>query len=375
MANSTTAPGLRYYCELLPNIQSISVYVSLPSPSDVSTRVVVPPGSRTLFLEHRGKTLTVKLPGPGNPNANPLIVTPQLHLASLSLRIPCAEKIAQETDNLTPWSARKLTTSPVASMQCRSCNATILPKSRINTWKDLPSGNWAEAMDFWHCHKPHEKGGEKGRYANYGSGFKVVEGTGFVDGSGVLFSRMDVGEGVKKSNTSLNCKNCDSVLGRPEHDIGNASELWRIHKWNIRLQNGESGCVYPLECFLASEFIGFAESEGVRRLLVSDRNDTDNGARLKIWVFNTDVFYSHPDVDKPQRGIKVYWRLLGEGEKAPPTDRLASTSFEAVELDSIVVKRLVDRLRERAALMPTEMQTQGEWASGILRRFQEHELA
>jgi hypothetical protein len=21
-------------------------------------------------------------------------------------------------------------------------------------WKDLPSGNWAEMMDFWHCHKP-----------------------------------------------------------------------------------------------------------------------------------------------------------------------------------------------------------------------------
>lgn len=28
-------------------------------------------------------------------------------------------------------------------------------------WKDLPSGNWAEMMDFWHCHKPDPEGGHE----------------------------------------------------------------------------------------------------------------------------------------------------------------------------------------------------------------------
>jgi len=30
------------------------------------------------------------------------------------------------------------------------------------TWKDLPSADWAEMMDLWHCHKPdkHENGHE-----------------------------------------------------------------------------------------------------------------------------------------------------------------------------------------------------------------------
>lgn len=77
------------------------------------------------------------------------------------------------------------------------------------------------------------------------------------------------------------CKKCDSLLGRLEHDVGNASELWRIHKWSVRLRCGGYVCAYPLERFLASEFIGFAEGEGVRRLLLSDRGDA-GGPRLKV---------------------------------------------------------------------------------------------
>ncbi|KAL8749718.1 MAG: hypothetical protein Q9184_006697 [Pyrenodesmia sp. 2 TL-2023] len=36
---------------------------------------------------------------------------------------------------------------------CQSCQS-LLVKDSVKTWKDLPSENWAEMMDFWHCHKP-----------------------------------------------------------------------------------------------------------------------------------------------------------------------------------------------------------------------------
>ena len=26
--------------------------------------------------------------------------------------------------------------------------------AKVRSWKDLPSENWAEMMDFWHCHRP-----------------------------------------------------------------------------------------------------------------------------------------------------------------------------------------------------------------------------
>ena len=67
--------------------------------------------------------------------------------------------------------------------------------NRITKWKDLPSGNWADMMDFWHCHKPHDDketaGGEGERYATFGKGFVVERGVGLVDRGYFLFPQED----------------------------------------------------------------------------------------------------------------------------------------------------------------------------------------
>src|SRR5690606_18679017 len=81
--------------------------------------------------------------------------------------------------------------------------------------------NWAEMMDFWHCHKPHEKDGAKtGKYANYGSGFEVDSGTGLVDRVGFLFTRHECEDAVQvcaiPSSKQLNsCSALPSVVFRP----------------------------------------------------------------------------------------------------------------------------------------------------------------
>lgn len=58
------------------------------------------------------------------------------------------------------------------------------------TWRDLPSENWAEMMEFWHCHKPDvpvgEKGGEEGgdnTLKGYGANTRMMaqKGVGKVD--------------------------------------------------------------------------------------------------------------------------------------------------------------------------------------------------
>lgn len=67
-------------------------------------------------------------------------------------------------DEFVPWTAGDL--SPMTKVGCRECQEIILnsPAGSLSDgtgpgapgwiWKDLPSGNWAEMMDFWHCHKP-----------------------------------------------------------------------------------------------------------------------------------------------------------------------------------------------------------------------------
>jgi hypothetical protein len=78
-------------------------------------------------------------------------------------------------DEYAPWTAEEM--SPSTRIRCRQCEHAFLSSSSKAEsvhqgpgenrtpgwiWKDLPSGNWAEMMDFWHCHKPdphegHEK--------------------------------------------------------------------------------------------------------------------------------------------------------------------------------------------------------------------------
>ena len=62
--------------------------------------------------------------------------------------------VEEEDSNLMPWSAAELDQD--VAMVCRQCHASLLPPRRPFVWKDLPSEHWAEMMEFWHCHKPHD---------------------------------------------------------------------------------------------------------------------------------------------------------------------------------------------------------------------------
>src|SRR5690606_5003164 len=78
--------------------------------------------------------------------------------------------------------------SKQVSIYCANCNATLVENGKVSAWKDLPSKNWAEMMDFWHCHKPddHEHDHEKERCEGsmqkrrFGGGFEEKVGTALV---------------------------------------------------------------------------------------------------------------------------------------------------------------------------------------------------
>jgi hypothetical protein len=109
-------------------------------------------------------------------------------------------------DDFVPWTAKDM--SPHSVLHCRSCSREILgrlqqeePSSRA--WKDLPSGNWAEMMDFWHCHKPDVHVDEKDQQKatddqnasvkGYGASNQVVAlpGTVLVDVASFLVAESD----------------------------------------------------------------------------------------------------------------------------------------------------------------------------------------
>lgn len=152
----STSGAMYIHAELLAHIRQVSVVVSLPSPSTRETRASISDDRKTLSILHGAHATTFLLPA----QIAPLPQLPQFPpgASEMSWRLPAADLPARPlAEDLlqtrsAPWSARDLT--PSVDMLCRKCAAVLIPAGKIELWKDLPSENWAEMMDFWHCHKP-----------------------------------------------------------------------------------------------------------------------------------------------------------------------------------------------------------------------------
>jgi ubiquitin-protein ligase E3 D len=189
------------YAELLPNIRQVSIFVSLQTPPSPDTRAEFSSDGLSFTIVHDGRVSTLRLPGK-------VAEFSSLHLLptsrkELSFRLPLDQATSQATDvgsgNFVPWTASSLAATTSAS--CRECGVTLMEAQTVKIWKDLPSENWAEMMEFWHCHKPGEHG-HPTEINHVGKGYTASEkimartGLGLVDLCYFLLSEQDC-SGVK----------------------------------------------------------------------------------------------------------------------------------------------------------------------------------
>lgn len=203
---ASPSPGaLSIYAELLPSIRQVSVAASLPLEPGVAPQAqVFADGSRIGIRQGRNaKDLLL----PGTVTAPPVLPVPSAPTKSLSWRLPLAAShpspgpLGHDHYPTPPWSAADLESgSPVA---CRQCGNAVVPAGAISSWKDLPSENWAEMMEFWHCHKPephdhqdHEHLADRGYGAN--AGITTQATVGFIDIMSLVFAESDT-TGLKVS--------------------------------------------------------------------------------------------------------------------------------------------------------------------------------
>lgn len=199
------------YAELLSNIRQISVIASLDTPSDASTKVQLSANGQEVILHHQGRTASLSLSGQVAPS--PRLQQPVLGSKELSWRLPLRESFARSnaesaTNNEAPWPAMETAQDAENhEFYCSSCGAVILKGGVLRHWRDLPSENWAEMMDFWHCHKPdipEAKGNEHDGHFHedpnasrgYGANtkFTAQSGIGFVDLTTFLVAESDCSE-------------------------------------------------------------------------------------------------------------------------------------------------------------------------------------
>ena len=179
--------AISLYAELLLNIRQVTVFVTLPTIFDDKTQIQLSPNRRLLIVTHNGEQSVLDLPSQTAISAEIKIPTTQVKELSFRLSIS-QEDLAAGVDEKSRgdssiWPASAL--SPTSQFACRTCK-NIIVQDGITAWKDLPSENWAEMMDFWHCHKPHVREDDPGANVSTkgyaaSDGFMPMSGIGFVD--------------------------------------------------------------------------------------------------------------------------------------------------------------------------------------------------
>jgi hypothetical protein len=242
---------LYLHAEFLPNICQVTLYVSLPGTAnfdgirpDIQLSESRKAVTVSLSKPFQYVTETIKLPARVSEGSRRALKTtsgtasksdpngtgdPSYDFSFRMQVDPGEEALASRDeliDEFAPWTAEEM--SPSTGIRCRQCEHAFLSSSskaesveqgpgEIRTpgwiWKDLPSGNWAEMMDFWHCHKPDpheghekdekdsalEKEDQTAQTKGYGADSHVVavSGTVFVDVATFLVAETDC-TGLKK---------------------------------------------------------------------------------------------------------------------------------------------------------------------------------
>lgn len=191
------------YAELLSNIHQISVVVALETECNHKTKAYLSADGVQFTIHHEGKDTTLNLPGEVASKRQLQLDIPSKGSKELSWRFPVAGTPQRADLDLSlshdaPWPAKDL--GAAVEFHCRGCQAVLVKEGAVKEWRDLPSENWAEMMDFWHCHKPEQPANETARpdglenRKGYGANtkFNAQPGIGFVDVATFLLSAADL---------------------------------------------------------------------------------------------------------------------------------------------------------------------------------------
>ncbi|KAF2636710.1 hypothetical protein P280DRAFT_472921 [Massarina eburnea CBS 473.64] len=205
------------YAELLLHIRTVTLFASLRTVHTRETKAKLSTDGCEIIVSHEGEEARIRVPIQVQGGGDAALQLPaQPPSKELTLRLQVEEKEGtdllgalqseERKHNIVPWDGATLNGMKGVEIQCNSCGGAVLGETKVREWRDLPNENWAEMMDFWHCHKPDEHHlhdhthdavvGKKGYAA--GNRLQAVEGLGFVDLASFLLKEEDC-EGAQVS--------------------------------------------------------------------------------------------------------------------------------------------------------------------------------
>ncbi|EJT81235.1 hypothetical protein GGTG_01219 [Gaeumannomyces tritici R3-111a-1] len=440
------------YAELLSNIRQVSVVASLPSARNASTKAMLLNGGSRIHISHDGDTRELDLPAVvhtgGGAGSGPVVLPPTKPAAAAAagagaaagrqcawrLPLPPSRQAPPQAaaspaarGAAVPWEAVRI--APAAtSVRCRSCRAIVVPGKRIARWKDLPSADWAEMMEFWHCHKPddHADGRDGGEHEHshnhdlehrqdggkangqtlagrgYGANSRIQgqKGVGLVDLAMFLFAEEDC-EGIMFSPSSpgdfLESPSLDVLAGAPARHLGASCSLCEstigyysfgtsavtLLKWRVLIQEEPEVDVAPAspsmgQCLAAMLLSTIARSGSSKPLVVpmtglvvgKGGQILTSGKALSLWILNSTIrFTSTAYSGSNVLAIKLLYKVITE-EDATKVMESMNSDTQDVSIPDESLGSVIEMLDRSNAILPVDDRMFQGWKVGLLEQWE-----
>ncbi|KAK5990789.1 hypothetical protein PT974_09062 [Cladobotryum mycophilum] len=318
------------------------------------------------------------------------------------LPVPAAEieltRFSAE-DQAVPWSSLDIKAG--SRIRCRKCDGTVVKDDVIKAWKDLPSENWAEMMEFWHCHKPHDEDhhhhddeglAKRGYGAN--SAITAQPSVGFVDLTSFMFSESDCsnlsfsqsisnpettsdnselalnGESTVKS-LRVFCKTCSTEIGL----FNVLASSVTLFKWQVTCETGmPSKAPSSSEC-LAATLIATISRSGSSKSVITPHGltflDEKQAASLRslyLWVLNANVVYTSNTTQGRKTAIKVLYQNIDEEAGNKLVESMTS-GVQEINFPAAAIETAREVIQESNALLPKPERLFQQWHVGLLERW------
>ncbi|KAK9374754.1 ubiquitin-conjugating enzyme E2-binding protein [Lipomyces chichibuensis] len=354
--------SVAYYAELLPRISHITLTISplVAVPSHL-TRI----SSSKIYMKITPDSAASILTLPGRAAKDVPISLQQLcelnsNKKDGSLRVK-AEREAR-AEHITPLSAKQLSDSK--SVQCNECGAVLVKENM--KYLDLPSENWYELMDYWHCHKPNHHHGNESENAVTKDALKPRKSLALVGLTHVMVVNDDiVSESIKVSDTQYKtvvCSKCSSDVGILDHLD---QSIVKIYKWNTivestTINNEIASFRYSPEIFVAEILLEVIEFHSTHHFGIAAHSDGE-AILIYLWVFNSDISYTSNFQPEPTRAMKVLYTKQ-------PDVRNQEIATEIIDLPLSAANNIVKVLETRSEELPDSLRGFGKWNVSLLHR-------
>ena len=196
-------PKINLYAEILVHIRQLTLHASLETDKNEHTKILISSDKHIITALHDGESAGIYLPTQISGTAN--VTFPYDRKTEISVRLQIDDKDVDQLrppdDSVSgvevPWSAADLSEpESVVAIECKGCAEVVVDSGTVSVWKDLPSAHWADLMDVWFCHKPHDEHSEHDHAAEskgFSAKSKIVasQGIGLIDTVSFLLNRDD----------------------------------------------------------------------------------------------------------------------------------------------------------------------------------------